>query len=299
MMKLYIKKIAAIILVLSLFLGLIPGLPGLGIQTAYAGSMTPAQPAGDGSYGNPYKIAAVGNLLWLQQNNTANSGYSGKYFLQTANLNLGGPSAWIPIGDNSYHFRGTYDGGGYSINGIKNIDNSGLGGDYVGLFAFNNGTIQNLGLPNVNITDTGLYVGALVAFNQGTVQNCYTTGSVNNGRNMNGPTLTGGIVGMQSGGSIKNCYSTCTVSGWFRVGGIAGYVNIGEIDNCYATGSITNTNNTDYAGGITSILWGGGTVRNCFFAGTMVNGGIRGGIAGGCFESTHRICTYHLFADSR
>ena len=133
---------------------------------------------GDGSPDSPYQISTLNHLYWITQN----SSEWDKYYIQTANIDafstssLNDSSGFSPIGNNSTQFTGSYDGDGYTINGLTIADSS---TNHIGLFGYTNGaTIQDLGVTNVNITGQ-YYVGALVGRNEGsTISNCYSTGSV-------------------------------------------------------------------------------------------------------------------------
>jgi len=142
-------------------------------------AQTATEPSfGDGSSGNPYQISTLEHLSWI----TENDDKWDSTYIQTANIDAFSTSGWdsdsvfSPIGNNSTKFTGSYDGDGYTINGLT-IDREST--NYIGLFGYTNGaTIQDLGVTNVNIKGKH-YVGALVGRNEGsTISNCYSTGSV-------------------------------------------------------------------------------------------------------------------------
>ena len=164
---------------------------------------------GDGSSGNPYKISTLNHLFWI----TENDDKWDKHYIQTANIDAFSTSSWdsnegfSPIGDNSPKFTGSYDGDGYTINGLTIARSS---THYIGLFGYTDGaTIQDLGVTNVNIKGKH-YVGALVGSNEGsTISNCYSTGSVTGTQN-----FVGGLVGwVLDTSTVSNSYSTGTVRG--------------------------------------------------------------------------------------
>jgi len=134
---------------------------------------------GDGSSGNPYQISTLEHLLWI----TEYDDEWDKHYIQTANIDAFSTSGWdsdnvfSPIGNNSTKFTGSYDGDGYTINGLT-IDREST--NYIGLFGYTNGaTIQDLGVTNVNIKGAR-WVGGLVGRVMGnsTISNCYSTGCV-------------------------------------------------------------------------------------------------------------------------
>lgn len=230
-------------------------------------SVTPQAPtAGSGTSGSPYQIATAGNLLWLAQN----SGYWGStyYYRQTANIDISAIPNWTSIGGNgAASFNGTYDGNGFSINGLNIIN---VATYDLGLFGYlANGTIKNLGVTNVNINEnipgvTG--IGPLVGYsNGGTITNCYSTG------NVVGNTNYGGLIGRADFTTISNSFSTCTISGapnWG--GGFTGYLAGGDtVYNCYSAGDMYTTG---AAGLFAGLIDSNNTVTNCFTTGTNYGG---------------------------
>jgi hypothetical protein len=227
--------------------------------------LSAVQPDGDGSSGNPYQIATLGNLYWMMQN----SGSWSSDFIQTADIDASSSNGWnsgtgiIPIGNSTTEFTGSYDGQGYTIAGIFYSDNSQY---HVGLFGVaQGGTIRNLGVVNVNISASA-YVGGLVGTNVDSVINCYSTGSVT-GVNA----WDGGLVG-EGAGTISKSYSAAHVSGSVWVGGLIGGA-LGNIDNSYAIGSVHGGG----AGGLAGKVFSNVTITNCYAA-AAVNGFDLGGL---------------------
>ena len=106
---------------------------------------------GNGDPDSSYQISTLEHLLWITE--TPNKW--DKSYIQTANIDAFSTSSWddssgfSPIGNNSTKFTGSYDGDGYTINGLT-IDRE--SDNYIGLFGYTNGaTIQDLGVTNVNI----------------------------------------------------------------------------------------------------------------------------------------------------
>ena len=103
-----------------------------------------------------------------------------------------------------------------TINPVNNVSQQYY---FVGLFGYvgvpssgttSTATIRNVGLLNVSIGSVGgggYYIGGLVGMNYGgTISNCYVTGTVK------GIEYIGGLVGANYG-TIRNSYSTASVSG--------------------------------------------------------------------------------------
>jgi hypothetical protein len=180
---------------------------------------------------------------------TAN--WNNQHFRQTASIDLGG-CQFTPIGKRTTaHFKGTYDGGGFTIKGLYIRETT----SYAGLFGDMNETavFKNIGLVDVDIETTDGYAGALAGRLTGSnarVFNSYSTGRVV------GKDFMGGLVGvLWFGGSISNSFSTASVTITMnngRGGGLAGSVQTsGTVTNVYAAGPVS------MATGFTSTRIGG------------------------------------------
>jgi hypothetical protein len=197
-----------------------------------------------------------------------------KYFVLTANINMGGQVSTTAIIAANTHsrsgsgfqgtaFTGVFDGKGHKI---KNFTINGGNNDYLGLFGWINsgGSVKNLSLENFTVS--GFQdVGGLVGYNYGTISNCYSTGTVSG---IDGSAYTGGLAGYNYG-TISNCYSTGTVSGIdgsAYTGGLAGY-NYGTISNCYSTGTVSGGSNSTALGGLVGFNYN--SISNCYSTGTV------------------------------
>ena len=142
----------------------------------------------------------------------------------------------------SAEFSGTFDGLGNTISGFTvNTD-----GPYGGLFARSSGSISNLNLAGMTIYGTTSnagfsYVGGLVGMNRGMISNVNAT----NQRvyaNSNQYNNLGGLVGVNSGGSIDRSSVAGIVSGnglTLAVGGLVG--ENGNSANPFGRGRISNS----------------------------------------------------------
>ena len=251
-------------------------------QTATAPSF------GDGSSGSPYQISTLNHLYWITQNTSEWD----KYYIQTANIDAFSTSSWdsnagfSPIGNSTTNFTGSYDGDGYTINGLTIARST---TQRIGLFGKINGAaIQDLGVTNVNISGFH-YVGALVGRNDSsTISNCYSTGSVTGTGS-----YVGGLAGLaQDNSTISNCYSTGTVTGNNYVGGLAGYIfdATASVINCYSTGTVTG--NDSYVGGFVGRVRFNPTVSNSFWD-TQTSG--HGSSADGTGKTTVQMKTASTF----
>ena len=172
-------------------------------QTAWA--QNPAT-IGSISY-NPtlgaYEIASADNLHDLAvyvngsgtysdnttKNNTVHD-CTGLTFKMTGNIELPHTTAWndpystedtyTPIGRGAKAFKGTFDGCGYTISGIR-IYRTGQNSevvDFLGLFGQIEGTVQNVTVSDARITGRQI-IGGISGDNwQGTISNCTVTNTV-------------------------------------------------------------------------------------------------------------------------
>lgn len=187
-------------------------------------------------------------------------------------------AGWKPIGENySNAFTGTFDGNGFTIEGLVSNGTPSPYNIYAGLFGTNVGVIKNLGLIDSSIKSYfggpgrsafKPYSGGVAAENYGTISKCYNTGSVT-ADSFNLTAYSGGIAGVNHG-SINNCYNTGSISG-FLSGGIAGQ-NSGNIYDCYNNGYVSG-------GGIAADNFNG-SIGNCYNTGNASGGVISGSSSG-------------------
>ena len=192
----------------------------------------------------PEQLAGLASLV--------NSGtdFSGvKIYLDT-DIDLGFYE-WIPIGNATYAFNGSFDGDGHTISGLK----INAGTDYVGLFGNVSGKICNFNIEKANIyvKRDHNYVSIACGYSTGDIKNISTDGfieapksnyvgavagavapasteytNLTNKASINAQTCVGGIVGhINASGNFQTNYisNTGSVKGISQVGGIFGYVN--------------------------------------------------------------------------
>ena len=166
-------------------------------------------------------------------------------------INWNGGAGFESIGVNVGKFTGIFDGDGHTITDLF-INNPVIRSE--GLFGWISGTVRNVGITS-NITSNSYYAGGLVGVNSGgTVTNCYSTGAVSG-------SSAGGLVGVNSGGTVTNCYSISAVSASSQSGGLVGSnASGGIITNCYSTGAVSGGS---AVGGF--VAYNTGTVTDCFW----------------------------------
>lgn len=205
-----------------------------------------------------------------------------------------GQRGFASIGTDSSAFTGSFSGAGHTISNLTINGSFYGGGDNVGLFGVNSGTIRDIGLLDgsisgafnvgslvgvnhgtidnaysANTVSGSAQVGGLVGNNDGTVRNSYATGAVSSNN-----TYVGGLVGY-SAGTIDNSYATGAVSGVLRVGGLVGF-DAGTISNSHATGTVSGS--LENVGGL--VGYGAGTISHSYATGTVTGFNVVGGLVG-------------------
>ncbi len=247
---------------------------------------------------------------------------------------------WTPIGwftdystDNSAIFKGTFDGGDYTISNLT-IDSS--LSTHVGLFGYIDGaTIKDLTLTDVSISASkSEYVGAITGYMSGntTIENCHVSDAkivgsnyvggiagyayeTNTSKSINitycsstkgdisGSDYIGGIVGSSFRLNLTASWNDSTISGVTYIGGVAGSGSSSQYKGCYNQGAATAT--TDYVGGIIGLeLYGlenlQSGVVSCYNSGTLSNstGSFTGGIIGAVESAVTAAANYYKSTSS-
>ncbi len=233
---------------------------------------------GTGLSNDPYVIYDIYGLQGV-------SGFLSSYFSLNNNINASVTSNWnsgagfMPIGNSSTPFTGTFNGNSYTISNLL-INFPSM--NSVSLFGYTSGaTIENVGLENVNIIGAN-YVGGLVGWNNNSssIDNSYATGSVSGGSQV------GGLVGFnENSNSIDNSYAVSNVSGYLEVGGlVGGTYNGSNITNSYATGNVSGYS---YVGGLVGFNFDLSSISNSYATGSVSGSGeLVGGLVGSQSSST-------------
>ena len=293
------KRMLSLLLVLVMLLGLLPT----------AALAAPAS-GGSGTEADPYLIATAQDLVDFR--NEVNKGTAKLYATLKDNINLSVlDENWEPIGTSSSKpYSGTFDGGGFTISGLK-IDNNKR---YQGLFGYvKGGTIQDLTVAGSVKTSTtsSAYAAGIVGYGDPvTMKNCVNKVTVNVTQKGyaagvaayagTGSTITdctnqgnisgvggylGGIVGTAKGVTMTNCINSGEITSTaapsistIGIGGIAGTFSesTASIERCYNTGRVTST--IKRTGGIVGYF--AGTMTKCFNSGSITGIYASGGIVG-------------------
>lgn len=214
---------------------------------------------------------------------------NGKYMLMS-DIDMSG-IPWETV-----DFKGVFDGNYHRISGLRSC-----------LFKEFFGTVQNLGLENVDGTASAL-VNCMEA---GKINNCYVTGKINGQGGLVCLIYPAGSVSI----NIQNCYnaaeitseksSTAHVQYIRSTGGIVGEINLADSSDRVVGISLSNCENYETinghyeVGGIVGVItrnssWSGYyresqvkcTLARCFNYGAVVSMGSAGGILG-CLTATN------------
>lgn len=206
---------------------------------------------------------------------------------------------WTPIGgsDGAVTYSGVFNGGNHKITFSAGIADW----KFVGLFAVNEGAIQNLTIEGGDISSqTDLaFAGGFAGLNRGTITNC--TNNINitaSGKNA----YAGGIAGTMQFGTISGCVNNGTITITSDIqsenitdkeasaGGIVAFNYNGFIKKCTNNGAISNSEEQGYTGGIAGN--NSGSIDNCLNTGEITNSdskasSLTGGIAGLLYHNTN------------
>lgn len=158
---------------------------------------------------------------------------------------------WTPIGNDTIHYQGLFDGDHHTISGLY-INNDSL--DYAGLVGISKSDIINTGLIKSFVHGHNNVGGICGASYNNSMRLCYNTSSISGNENV------GGICGRAYNNNTENSYNTGTINGGKNIGGILGYNQSSEVFLCYNSGSVSGTKNVDG-------LWGldeEGSSSNCY-----------------------------------
>lgn len=222
---------------------------------------------GSGTLEAPYIITSKADLQAIEDNLDS-------YYELGSNVDASGTGEGF---DPIISFTGQLDGKGYTITGLF-INRPAE--DYVGLIGFidSNVVLRNISMTGVDITGRN-YVGALFGSTSSgdvvDIDSCNSAGSVTAA---SGGDHIGGLIGqIHSGGTVDDCYSSCTVSGDDNVGGLIGYSRGIALTSSYATGTVTGTGSN--AGGLIGKLWDD-TLSKCYATGNASGLTYVGGLVG-------------------
>ena len=182
---------------------------------------------GDGSTTKPYLISSVNDFDLIRKNST-------KAFKLLNDVDLSGVSNFQSISN----FSGVLDGNGFAIKNLALNNQSSFINTLPSKGVVKNLNFENISIKNTNATHTGIF-GTV----NGQLENIgIKSGKISNQINDNGQYLgIGALAGvLSSGGIIKNCYSSASVTQGINVGGLIGLNQNGTIQDCYVNGAVSS-----------------------------------------------------------
>lgn len=196
---------------------------------------------------------------------------SGKTVKLNSEIDLGGSSAWTPVGTSTKPFRGEFDGQGNKVKGnVKAIF----------------GTVDSANIHDLNVEASSARYSALIQTSTGATKlsNITVTGSVDGSSHL----LRLGAAGLVSyvGGTsltVDNCNNYASINDpEYCGGGIIGRTAVAvTLTNCNNYGTITSTRSTGAKGaGMIAMPAAGSTLTDCTNYGDIIVTTKGGGCAG-------------------
>lgn len=209
---------------------------------------------------NPYLIYTVKALDKVRNNLLG-------FYKQMADIDFEGyvsgscseSEGWLPIGDDSNIFAGSYDGNDKKISNLK-INR--LLTYYVGMFGVSSGYLGNVNIIDADVKGMDT-VGCLAGMmNGGIVENCSISGTTN----IHGGTYTGGLIGLTEDVLMTSCKAVGEISAYSDTmfGGLVGEFKDSIIKTSYVKGNLTGTCGV-YGGGLLGWLdLGNSKISQCY-----------------------------------
>lgn len=181
---------------------------------------TKQMPKGNGTSSDPYKIGTAAELAWFADSvNSGNKSISAELI---ADIDLNN-NPWTPIAVRSSSdsaYSGTFNGNGYSVQGLYVRVTKESGGFLGGLFGYigRNGTVSSVSVSGLIKQELGneylrgeepkkYAAGGIAGRTDGIIYDCETSVSLTNGEKYSNCNYLGGIAGLQSDGIIEKCVS--------------------------------------------------------------------------------------------
>ncbi len=142
-------------------------------------------------------------------------------------------------------FKGTINGNGYVISGLK-----------TSLITNLSATVYDLGIVahSSGANCTGLLASKMTG---GSVTRTFAYGKIN----YTGSAVVGGLIGTMSGGAVSECFSTVFMNGTkaTHAGGLIGLASDGTITACYSSGDLYMKNDETKTAGLANLNGGSAT----------------------------------------
>lgn len=212
---------------------------------------------------NVVPISTEPQLAWFislvnGENGQTASDFSGKTIVIKKDLDMK-DHTWVPIGERTNVFKGTFEGNGHVIEGLI----SSLNRTDLGMFGITEGaTIQNV-VAKANFNGTANNVGTFIGtMKGGLLSNVEAAGDLTGDAQYT--KNIGGLVGeTQAGSTIHSAFAVNTITAQrdeTMVGGLVA-TNAGDLFNSYSNVTVTGTENTKIGGLVGE---NNGHVENCY-----------------------------------
>ena len=180
-----------------------------------------------------YTINTADELAWIA---SQNDDYAGKTITLAANIDLNN-KVWPSIGTAAKPFKGTFQGNGHLLKGIRSFAGD---GDGIGLFGHvaKEGKIESIGISGGQIMAKAKgrrQIGAIAGVCDGSISQCWSMAQIVASGN-----ITGGLVGeLRENGSVTDCYHVgIFLNGTDTMGCIVGLNNGGTLTRVYNAGYV-------------------------------------------------------------
>jgi uncharacterized protein with FMN-binding domain len=254
--------------------------------------------SGSGTEEDPYILKTEEQLRGFAKSLSDDVTYSGIYIALEEDIDVSGET-WLPIGLGHYDFRGTFDGKGHKITGIRigtaeapyieesgDSQNLGKMTTYYGFFGVvgENAVIKNLGIEDSVISvrrSTSIYAGLLAGVtDKAYIDSCYARGYVSSETtHSKANAWAGGLVSQTIKGGIINSWTDAEVfcraiGGLAESGAFIGMTNRSVVANCFALGNTggkaSREDGNEGMPAVSSFIGvNAGKVANCYAVGDM------------------------------
>ena len=216
----------------------------------------PAEPA---QKDGVYQIGNADELVWFVKK--VNGGENAISAVLAKDIDLA-DVVWVPIGNGSVAFAGSFDGAGHTVSNLTVDYTTAASGErlYLGLFGRIEGTpekhavIQNLTVTgSVNAASefsvySGYVAGAVGSARYAELSKVISRVNVTADERVGSTSSVGGLAGAMIDTTVTNCGNEGDVTGVNNLGGLCYELYSGTMTGCYNTGRITATGT--YVGGL-------------------------------------------------
>ena len=216
----------------------------------------PAEPA---QKDGVYQIGNADELVWFVKK--VNGGENAISAVLAKDIDLA-DVVWVPIGNGSVAFAGSFDGAGHTVSNLTVDYTTAASGErlYLGLFGQVEGTpekhavIQNLTVTgSVNAASefsvySGYVAGTVGSARYAELSNVISRVNVTADEKVGSTSSVGGLAGAMIDTTVTNCGNEGDVTGVNNLGGLCYELYSGTMTGCYNTGRITATGT--YVGGL-------------------------------------------------